>query len=147
MARGHAETFQALRAEVLDRLVAIRASIDQAYERISDEVIRGQFDVVLSNMESYLANEQPGPYHDFVRRWAAMRAGEGFAPENIVHAVVAMGDVVRRVAHKRFGMSPDISEFAQAVTHMSALAARVLVAELADELEQRTAELAIAEAQ
>lgn len=145
MGRSHAETFQTLRAEVLDRLVAIRASIDRSYERIPDDVIRGQFDVVLGNMAVYLDGGDAHRYSDFVRRWAAMRAGEGFAPENVVHAVVAIGDVVRLVAHERLGMSPDTSAFARAVTYTSGLAARTLVAELADELEQRMAELAVME--
>lgn len=145
MGRSHADTFRALRAEVLERLVAIRASIDRAYEGLPDDVIRGQFDVVLGNMASYLDVRDPHRFRDFVKRWAAMRAGEGFAPENVVHAVVAIGDVVRRVAHKRLGMSAETAEFGQAVTFMSGLAARTLVAELADELEQRVAELAVAE--
>ena len=145
MGRAHAETFQALRADVLDRLVAIRASIDRAYERIPDEVIRGQFDLVLGNMAAYLASEDPGPYREFVKRWAAMRAGEGFAAENVVHAMVAIGDVVRRVAHKRLGAGADGAELVRVVTDMSGLAARVLVAELAEELEQRAAELAAME--
>jgi len=145
MGRSHAETFQSLRADVLDRLVTGRASIDQGYAAVDEETVRGQFDVVLGKMASYLATEDADAFRSFVMRWAAMRGGAGFGPENIVHSVVAIGDVVRRVAHRRLGISPETADFARSVTAASILAARALVDDLADELAQRSAELRVLE--
>ncbi len=142
MGREQAEILDSLRAEVLDRLVQIRASIDQAYARIPDDVIRGQFDVVVDKMRGYLASEDPGPYQGFILRWAAMREGQGFGAENVINSVVAIGDVLVKVGRTRLGQTPAQRTFARAVTRMSFLGARMLVQGLADELADHTAQLA-----
>ena len=141
MGREHAEVLDSLRAEVLDRLIEIRASIDHAYARIPDDVIRGQFDVVLSKMRSYLSSEAPAPYQSFVLRWAAMREGEGFGAENVINSVVAIGDVLVKVARERLGQTPEARRFARAVTRMSFFGARMLVQGLADELAAHASQL------
>jgi hypothetical protein len=141
MAERAALIFDSLRDEVLDRLVEVRASIDPAYAAIPDDRIRGQFDVVLRKMASYLADEEIAPYRGFARRWVAMRAGEGFAPESLVHAVVAIGDVAARVAQQRMGGSPEYSALASALARMTFSAARLLVELFAEELDRVVAEL------
>jgi hypothetical protein len=141
MGREHANTFHSLRDEVLSRLVAIRASIDRGYAQIPDDVVREQFDTVLSKMASYLETDDPGPYRGFVQRWGAMREGEGFGTENVIHSLVAIGDVVRRVAQKHLEMTPETADFNRAVTGACTVAARVLVDGLADQLEQRSGQL------
>lgn len=144
MGRDHAETFESLRSDVLAKLVDIRTSIDRAYERIPDDVVSGQFDVVLGRMALYLKSGDSSAYRGFVTRWAAMREGEGFGPENVVHSVVAIGDVVVRAAQKKFGPG-ERTDFLRAVTDATALSARWLVEALAGELAERTAQLAVLE--
>ena len=141
MGREHAKMFHSLRGEVLSRLVAIRASIDQAYANIPDDVVSEQFDTVLSKMASYLETEDPGPYRGFVQRWGAMREGEGFGTENVIHSLVAIGDVVRRVAQKRLDATAETADFSRAITAACTVAARVLVDGLAAQLEQRSGQL------
>ncbi len=141
MGRDHAETFESLRTDVLAKLVDIRTSIDRAYERIPDDVAAGQFDVVLGKMAAYLRSGDSSAYRGFVTRWAAMREGEGFGPENVIHSMVAIGDVIVRVAQKKFGPG-ERTDFLRAVTETTALSARWLVEGLADQLAERTAQLA-----
>lgn len=137
MAQAHAEIFEQVRPEALARLVEVRGSLDHAYASIPAEVIQPQFDLVLDKMSSYLATGQVEPYRSFASRWMAMRAGEGFSPENLIHALVATGDVVAQVAQKRLGPSPACTDFVQEIVRMNLLGARILVEILADELSAR----------
>ncbi len=141
MGRDHAETFESLRGDVLAKLIDIRTSIDRAYERIPDDIVAGQFDAVLGKMAAYLKSGDSSAYRGFVTRWSAMREGEGFGPENVIHSVVAIGDVVVRTAHKKFGPG-ERADFLRAVTEATALSARWLVEALADQLSERSAQLA-----
>jgi hypothetical protein len=141
---GHAEIFQQVREEALDRLVEVRGSLDHAYASIPGDVIRPQFDLVLDKMDSYLATGHLEPYKSFACRWMAMRTGEGFSPENLIHVLIATGDVVAQVAQGRMGQVPECADFVRAVVRMNLLGARILVELLADELaarQQQRAEL------
>jgi hypothetical protein len=140
MSQRDAEIFSSLRPDVLARLVEVRGSIDHAYATIPEEVIRGQFDMVLDRMQSYLASEDAELYRGFAARWMAMRVGDGFSPENLIHSVVAIGDVVARVATERLGPGDETQRFARAVVRMNFVAARMLVEILADELGRRRAQ-------
>lgn len=140
MGRADADTFETLREDVLTRLVDIRGSIDAAYARVPDDEMRDQFGVVLRNMAGYLATGDEEALRGFIARWAAMREGQGFGPENVLHAVVAIADVVVRVAQKRYGPGEQ-TELLRAVTAMAGLVARWLIAGLADELAQRSRQL------
>lgn len=140
MAGSHAELFDTIRADVLERLVEVRGSIDHAYASLSDEIVREQFGVVLDKMRSYLVTQNPELYRSFATRWLAMRTGQGFAAENIIHSVVALGHVVMDVAKARFGPTPQYYSFARAMSHLNYVAARMLVELLADELARRTSQ-------
>ncbi len=142
MGERYADLFQALRSDVLDRLVEVRGSIDQAYEGISDDLVRPQFDVVLGKMHSYLATGDVEQYRSFAKRWIAMRTGEGFATENLIHSMVAIADVVVQVAQRRMGQTPEAIAFAHTVVNMNFVAVRMLVENLAEDLATRTAQYA-----
>ena len=137
MGEGYAKTFESLRPYILDRLVEVRGAIDHAYASIPDDVIRSQFDQVLERMQGYLTDGDNKKYRGFANRWVAMRMGEGFPPENVVHAVVALGDVVVQVARHRLGSGDDAMKFVRAATHMTFVAARMVVETLADDLAAR----------
>lgn len=134
----HAELFASLREDVLNRLVEVRSSIDHAYARLPEEVIREQFGVVLDKMSSYLVTGDAQLYRSFANRWLAMRTGQGFSPENIIHSVVAIGHVVADVAKVRLGPTPEFYAFARAMAQLNFAASRMLVDLLADELGRRT---------
>jgi hypothetical protein len=138
MGQRHAELFKALRPEVLTRLIEARASIDHSFAGIAEEVIGPQLDTVLDKMQSFLATDDIQSYRGFASRWIAMRIGEG-APENLIHTLVAIGDVVAQTAQRRLGSGPEYDDFARSVQRMSFLGARLLVEILADELARRGA--------
>ncbi len=137
MAGRHAELFDAIRDDVLNRLVEVRGSIDHAYARVSEDVIREQFGVVLDKMRAYLITQNADLYRSFATRWLAMRTGQGFAPENLIHSVVALGHVVADVAKAKYGQTPEYFSFARAMAHLNYVAARMLVDLLADEVNRR----------
>ncbi|HUH01591.1 MAG TPA: hypothetical protein VML75_06320 [Kofleriaceae bacterium] len=144
MAQHHAELFRTLRPDALSRLIEVRASIDQAFASITPEVIGRQFDMVLDKMQSYLYTEDPESFRSFAGRWMAMRVGSGEAPQNLVHAVVSIGDVVVQVAQARMNRADagaQLADFARAVGHMTFTGCRMLVEHLADELQRRTDQL------
>jgi hypothetical protein len=142
MAQHHAELFRSLRPAALSRLIDVRASIDQAFAAIEPGVIGPQFDMVLDKMQSYLFTEDPESFRSFAGRWMAMRVGSGEAPQNLVHAVVSMGDVMVQVAEAQVGAGPQHAEFARAISRMTFTGCRILVEQLAEELGRRKQQLA-----
>ena len=139
MAERHAQLFDALREEALARLVEVRGSIDHSYAAIAEDPIRVQFDRVLDKMREYLANEDIEAYRSFANRWIAVRGSEGLRSENLIHAVVAIGDVVIQVAQQRMGQVPEAVDFARAMVGLNLVGARLIVELLAEELESRYA--------
>ena len=137
MAARHEQIFESLREDVLDRLMEVRSGIDLAYAGIPERFVRPQFDVVLGKMGSFLRTGEVDRYREFARRWVAMRMGEGFAPESLLHSVASIGDMVVRVARSRLGAAREADEFVREVSRMSFWAARVLVEILAEELASR----------
>ena len=131
----HARTFEAIRPEVLGRLLDVRGSIDHTLSGVPSQVIRQEFDAVLDRMQTYLTDGDAGRYQSFAVRWVGFRLGEGFSPENLIHSVVALGDVVLEVARRRLPDAPDTADFAREVARMNFVAARLIVDTLADELE------------
>ncbi|HLU66176.1 MAG TPA: hypothetical protein VKZ63_07860, partial [Kofleriaceae bacterium] len=85
---------------MLDRLVDVRGSIDHTLSAVPSHLIRQEFDSVLDRMSSYLADHDVARYRAFAARWVAFRLGEGFSPENLIHSMVAIGDVVLEVAKR-----------------------------------------------
>jgi hypothetical protein len=140
MGQWHAQLLASLRQEVLEKLVEIRGTLDHAYARLSEAVVRPQFDAVLDKMQSYLATDDPQVFRGFAASHMAMRVGEGFAPENLVHTVVAIGDVVSKVAQHRLSQDPRCADFVLACTRMSFVAARTMVSQLADDVKRREAQ-------
>jgi hypothetical protein len=142
MAQRHAELFRAIRPEVLARLVEVRGSIDQTFASMSPDVIGPQFDMVLDRMQAYLVTESPESYRNFASRWMAMRVSSGEPPQNLIHAMVSIGDVVTKIAQGRAAPGPEYQEFARAIARMTFVGSRMLVEQLSDELERRQQQLA-----
>jgi hypothetical protein len=134
----HARTFAAIRPEVLDRLLDVRGSIDHTLSGVPSQVIRQEFDAVLDRMQTYLVDGDAARYRRFAERWVAFRLGEGFSPENLIHSVVALGDVILEVARRRLPAGPASADFTREVARMNFHAARLIVDTLAEQLESMT---------
>ena len=61
---------------------------------------------MLDRMQTYLLDGDAGRYRRFAVRWVAFRLGWWFSPENLIHSVVALGDVVLDVARRRLPSGP-----------------------------------------
>ncbi|MCG8423453.1 MAG: hypothetical protein MJE77_36600 [Proteobacteria bacterium] len=132
--------FDDLRTDILTRLVEVRGGIDPAYEKIPDLVIREHFNIVLDKLRAFLATGENGSYRRFASRYMAIRVAEGFGAENLIHTIVAIGDIVAQVARARLDPSPDRESFVRAVMRMNFVNARMLVAFLAEDLAERVAQ-------
>lgn len=130
----HARTFESIRPDVLDRLLDVRGSIDHTLSGIPSHVIRQQFDAVLARMQAYLRDGDAARYRGLADRWVAFRLGEGATPENLIHAVVALGDVILDVARGRMAPGPATTEFAREVARLNFATARLVVEALAEAL-------------
>jgi hypothetical protein len=139
MSERHAQVFDGIRGEALTRLLEARGSIDDGFARLDEHELRGQLGRVLDKMRDFLLSEQPEPFRDFVSRWMAVRVSEGATPEQVIHALVAIGDVVAQVAQRSVGHTPEGADFVRATMRTSLAGVRLLAAGLADELEARYA--------
>ena len=140
MGERHARIFDALRAPVLARLVDVRGSIDHVYGKIPNAVIREHFDIILDKVRTFLATGDAGSYRRFSSRYLAIRVAEGFSHENLIHSIVAIGDVVAQVARTELEPSPEREGFIREVIRMNFVHARMLVAFFAEELAERMAQ-------
>lgn len=137
MGQAFSELFEALRPDALRRLVEVRGTIDSALSAVPAEVIGGQFDAVLTGMATYLRDRDAAKFRGFISRWVAVRIGEGFASDNMVHSIVAVGDVVIQVAKQKHGPTPEVQAFARELVQLGFIAARQVVQILAEELQRR----------
>ena len=141
MGPDYAQIFESLRDHVMNRLLEVRGSIDHAYTKIPEPIIREHFDLVLDKMYTFLATQDSSVYARFIRRYMAMRVGEGFTHENLIHSAVAIGDVVAQVARERLPESPRRDTFVRTVMRMNFVIARMMVAVVAEDLAERTSQL------
>lgn len=140
MGPDYAQLFESLRPQVMERLLEVRGSIDHAYTKIAESVIEEHFSLVLDKMYTFLATQDTTVYHRFVRRYMAMRTGEGFTHENLIHSAVAIGDVVAQVTRERMPESVHRDDFIREVMRMNFIHARMMVAVVAEDLAERTAQ-------
>lgn len=141
MGPDYAQLFESLRTHVMNRLLEVRGSIDHAYTKIPESIIREHFDLVLDKMYTFLVTQDTSVYKRFIRRYMAMRVGEGFTHENLIHSAVAIGDVVAQVARERLSESSRRDEFICVVMKMNFVHARMMVAVVAEDLAERTNQL------
>lgn len=137
MAQEHAHIFESLRQDVLARLIEVRGSIDNAYTKVPESLIREHFELALDKMYTFLATEDVTTYRRFVSRYMTVRVGEGFTHENLIHSAVAMGDVVAQVARENLAESPQRDRFIREIMRMNFVHARMLVEFVAEDLAER----------
>jgi len=138
MGQRHAPLFDSLRRDLLDRLIEVRGSLDHAYARMPEAAVRLQLEAVLDKMQGYLATQDLQHYRSSAASHMAMRVGEGFAPENIIHSMVAIGDVAVQVAQQKLASHPDCAALVLAITRLNFIAARTLVGLVADDVKRRS---------
>ena len=160
-ATTHARSFEELRPTVLARLMEVRSSLDHGLARLEEGDARAQLESIVDHIHAFLATGDRGPLRGFLRSVMTMRAAEGLAAENLLHAVVGIGDVCVQVVDKSAegsegspaergeevglprpgGSTPPeragIAELVCALTHTNAVLTRLVVELIADELARR----------
>lgn len=132
--RSAVELFETIRPDVVARAIEVRASIKLGLAAQAPEVAAAALDAVLDRMVGFLHDRDPERYRGFISRWAAFHLGEGFEPEDLIHSVVTLGDVVVQVARQRLPASDETVALVRDLVRMTHAMARLVVDVLGDEL-------------
>jgi hypothetical protein len=138
---GHATVLAGLKPAVLARLVEVRSSLDHGFARLDDDEARAQLEQVLDHQANYLATGDPVSLRGFLRSYRAVRAADGLGPENLLHAVIAIGDVTAQVAQKELAAGARTAELVSSLARVSWSTARMVVEIIAEELAGRLAQV------
>jgi len=131
-----ARAYDALRPEMLQRLLDIRATLDPTLGRLDDATASAQIDAVLEHIGNFLATGDIGLHRAFLHTFLAMRAAEAQGPAAVLAMLVAIGDTAAQVAQE----SPEATELTLMLTRVTASTARAVNDLIADELDRRLAQ-------
>ena len=140
-APGHAAVFAGLVPAVLDRLVEVRSSLDHGFARLDDAAARAQLEQILSHQLGFLTSGDPASLRGFLRSYRALRAADGLGPENLLHAVTAIGDVATQIIQRDSPAGARTAELVSSWARVSWSTARMVVEMIAEELAGRVAQL------
>jgi hypothetical protein len=132
-----ARNYDALRPNILERLIEVRASLDSSLGRVDEASARAHIDAVLERIGNFIATGDLGLYRAFLHTFMAMRAGEAQTPGAVLAMLVAIGDTAAQVAQ-----DGGDTELALMLTRVTASTARAVNDLIAEELERRTEQLA-----
>jgi hypothetical protein len=140
-APGHAAVFAGFKPALIARLVEVRSSLDHGFGRLDDAAARAQLEQLFDHQLDLLSTGDPTQLRGFLRTYRAVRAADGLGPENLLHAVIAVGDVTQQVLAKEQPPGARTAELASAWARVSWTTARAVVEIIAEELAGRTAQL------
>jgi hypothetical protein len=133
--------FAGLKPAVLARLVDVRSSLDHGFARLDDAAARAQLEQVLDHQLGFLTSGDPALLRGFLRSYRAVRAADGLGPENLLHAVIAIGDVATQIMQKELPAGPRCAELVSSWARVSWSTARMVVEIIAEELAGRVAQM------
>ncbi len=131
VATSDAQHILTLRDDSIRRLVAMRATIDPNFERISDADAASHFGMLLDRLQSFTQTKDADQYTNFARTYLVARVAEGFSHESIVGSVVATGDVVVEAANEAWGNGPQLVNFVRSFRRLTFAATRIMVDSIA----------------
>jgi hypothetical protein len=129
-----ARAYEALRPQMLARVLELRDTLDPALGRLDAAAARAQIDAVLEHIGNYLATGDLGMHRAFLHTLLAMRAAEGVAPASVLATLVAIGDTAAQVAEDGSGGA----ELTRVLARVTVTTARAMNDLIAGELELRT---------
>lgn len=133
--------FAGLKPALIARLVEVRSSLDHGFARLDEATARAQLEQLFDHQLELLATDDATALRGFLRTYRAVRAADGLGPENLLHAVIAVGDVTAQVLHKEQPPGARTAELASAWARVSWMTARLVVEIIAEELAGRAAQL------
>ncbi len=132
------ELFATLRKPTIDRLVELRVALDESYLAVSEADAADRFELLWERYAGYLRDGDVDRQRRFVRRWLALRLGEGRSPESVMHALVTAGDVLVQVTRSELPPTEDTLELVRELQRMTYVTSRSVVAVLAEDLERKS---------
>jgi hypothetical protein len=139
-----ARSFEALRPQVLERLLELRATLDPSLGRLDDATARAQIGAVLDHLGNFIATGDLALHRGFLHTFLAMRAAEAQSPASVLAMLVAIGDTAAQVAQETASVGAQAAgdgiELTLLLTRVTASTARALNDLIADELGRRTAQ-------
>jgi len=122
---------------VLDELLASRGTIDHVHHEMDESELRSHFEALLTKIQAFVADRESQVFRAYIRRWVTMRVSAGARHENLIPALVSIGDTAIEVVRSGEGDTDDTRELMRMVAQANFLASRVVVEVLADEFQRR----------
>jgi hypothetical protein len=135
-----ARSYEALRPQVLQRLLDVRGSLDPSLARLDDATARAQIAAVLDHLGNFIATGDLGLHRAFLHTFLAMRAAESQSPASVLAMLVAIGDTAAQVAQDHAASATDGAELTLLLTRVTASTARAVNDLIAEELGRRAAQ-------
>jgi hypothetical protein len=132
-----ARAYEALRPKILERLLEVRAALDQSLSRLDEETARAQVGAVLEHLGNFIATGDLRVHRAFLQTFLAMRAAESQSPASVLATLVAIGDTAAQVAQEAGAGTPEGAELTLLLTRVTASTARAVNDLIAEELESR----------
>lgn len=132
-----ARAYEALRPQILQRLLELRSTIDPSLGRLDEDAAHEQVEAVLEHLGNFIATGDPRLHRAFLQTFLAMRAAEGQSPAAVLAMLVAIGDTAASVAQEAGSGTSDGAELTLLLTRVTASTARAVNDLIAEELEGR----------
>jgi len=132
-----AKAYEALRPNVLVRLLELRATLDPSLGRLDEPTARAQIGAVLDHLGNFIATGDLGLHRAFLHTFLAMRAAEAQSPASVLAMLVAIGDTAAQVAQDEGAGTTEGAELTLLLTRVTASTARAVNDLIADELARR----------
>lgn len=132
-----ARSYEALRPQVLHRLLELRSTLDPSLGRLDEPTARAQISAVLDHLGNFIATGDLGLHRAFLHTFLAMRAAEAQSPAAVLAMLVAIGDTAAQVAQEQTAAAPDGAELTLLLTRVTASTARAINDLIAEELARR----------
>ena len=135
-----AKAYEALRPQILDRLLELRTTLDASLARLDEVNARAQIGAVLEHLGNFIATGDLGFHRAFLHTFLAMRAAESQGPAAVLSMLVAIGDTAAQIAQDHGAGTVEGAELTLLLTRVTASTARAVNDLIADELERRLRE-------
>src|SRR5687767_8456716 len=132
-----ARSYEALRPNILQRLMELRPTLDPSLGRLDEANARAQIGAVLDHLGNFIATGDLGLHRAFLHTFLAMRAAEAQSPAAVLAMLVAIGDTAAQVAQDEGAGTTEGAELTLLLTRVTASTARAVNDLIADELTRR----------
>lgn len=108
--------------------------------RVDEAQAREQLDAVLGHLQTYLTCWDWRLHRSFLQTYLAMRAGDGMSSDDVLHVLVAIGDVAIETVRNTLGDRPEAPAVLVALAKFNAHTVRAVIDLVAEDLERRRAQ-------